>query len=75
MADNPNSELEARNRFLLMNAMRLGGVIMVMIGIAISVGEWNIPPVVGWVLIGLGLVESLIVPQMLARMWSSNRRP
>ena len=75
MADNSPSETEARNRFLILNAVRLGGVIMVLIGIGIAVGEWDIPRAIAYVLIALGLVEALVIPQVLARMWSSKRRP
>lgn len=79
MADDPvpqsaaEAEAQARNRFLFLNLMRLGGVIMVVIGIAIAREAIALPAPVGWLLIALGLVEMLVVPQMLVRIWRSER--
>ncbi len=33
-----------------------------------------LPDWAGYLLIGLGLVETFVTPQVLARMWSSNER-
>jgi|GEM_PF-426580 len=74
MANMPDIEATARRRFMIINAMRFGGVLMVMFGIAVLNGLLGLPPIVAYVLIGLGLVETFITPQILARMWSTRNR-
>ncbi len=67
-------EQRAKGRFLAIAAMRLFGVIMVLMGIAITQGAIDLPHFAAYVLIGLGLVEAFVVPALLARTWSSNDR-
>ena len=62
----------ARSRFAMLSAMRAAGVAMMLIGMWIWFGdivrEGGYPPV-GLPLFVLGFLESLIVPQLLARRW------
>ncbi len=63
-----------RQRFILMNAMRVGGVLMIVFGIALLQGLIDLPPVVAYILIALGLFETFVTPQILARMWRNADR-
>jgi hypothetical protein len=70
----PEEEAKAKQRFMVINALRMGGVLMVLIAIAIVNGAIDVQPEVGYGLAVLGMVEVFVIPQVLARMWSSNRR-
>lgn len=72
--DRQADEAKAKQRFLLINLMRFAGVAMILFGIAIVQRLVNLPDFAGYVLIVLGFGETFIVPQILARAWSSNRR-
>lgn len=72
----PKQETRARNRFLVISAMRLAGVVMILLGIAIYVkGAFDLPDWIGLLMIFLGMGEAFIVPTMLSRIWSTNDRP
>lgn len=72
--DGRNNDSQARNRFLMIQLMRVGGVAMVLFGIAVLRGMIDLPDVVAYVLIVMGFGEAFVVPHLLARLWSSNRR-
>ncbi len=74
MDDRQQAEARARGRFMVINAVRIGGVLMILAGLAISNGALDLPEPVAWVLIVLGMVETFLVPTLLSRMWSSNER-
>jgi hypothetical protein len=59
----------ARNRLLIINAVRLGGVAMVLVGILGLRGVFEYPAVAGYILVVVGLIDVFVVPQMLARKW------
>lgn len=59
----------ARNRFMVMSALRLGGVFMVLASLLLLNGVIPLPPVAGWIGLALGLVGIFVVPQVLARAW------
>nr|WP_295373349.1 hypothetical protein [uncultured Sphingosinicella sp.] len=66
-----------RNRFILLNLTRIGGTVVVLIGLAIWHSDWLRQG--GAVEIGLplalvGLVVSFAGPKWLSRKWSSGRR-
>ena len=67
----PVSEDVARGRFLVINVLRLGGVAMVIVGILIAERMFDLPIVAGYILIGAGVIDIFLVPQMLARKWRS----
>ena len=70
--DEVAAEAKAKSRFILMSLMRLGGALMVAAGIAVLQQVLPLPSWTAYLLIALGLVELLIIPQMLARMWRSD---
>jgi len=67
----PVSEDVARGRWLAINAVRLGGVVMVIVGILGLRGVFDYPALAGYVLIGVGLLDVFLVPLLLARKWRS----
>ncbi len=70
----PEDETRARNRFMVINLMRIGGVAMILFGIAVLQGLFDLPQWIAYAVIVLGMVETFVMPQLLARAWSSNRR-
>jgi hypothetical protein len=72
--DGRNGDAQAKGRFIVIQLMRVGGVAMVLFGIAVLRGLVQLPDVVGYVLIVMGIGEAFVVPQMLARLWRSERR-
>lgn len=74
MDDRQQDDARARNRFMVINAVRIGGVLMILAGLAISNGALDLPEPVAWALIALGMLETFLFPTLLARMWSGNER-
>ncbi|APE27099.1 hypothetical protein [Aurantiacibacter gangjinensis] len=67
-------ESKAKQRFLFISLMRVAGVVMVLLGLIITTDTTPLPNWLGWVLVALGVTEALLVPQALARKWSSKNR-
>ncbi len=67
-------DTQARNRFLMIQLMRIGGVAMVLFGIAVLRDAVDLPDLAGYVLLVMGIGEAFVVPHMLARLWSTNDR-
>jgi len=63
------NEDPARNRFIVIQALRLGGVIMVILALLALSGVTPIPQIAAWPVLVIGLIDIFIVPQMLARKW------
>jgi hypothetical protein len=70
----PEDQDKARNRFMVINLMRIGGVAMILFGIAVLQGVFALPEWIAYIVIVLGLAETFVMPQVLARAWSSNRK-
>lgn len=70
MAD-PVSDETARNRWMVINALRLGGAAMVLVGMLGLREVIAMPAIAGYIIIGVGLVDVFVVPQLLARKWRS----
>ena len=61
----------ARQRFFMLQALRLGGAVMAMIGAVIISGRFVDMPVLGYVLLVLGAVEFFVLPNIVALKWRS----
>ena len=69
------SELE-RRRFVVLTVMRAGGVVMMLIGLWIMLGDLlQDGDKVGGAIFIVGAVESLLLPALLASKWRSPPRP
>jgi xanthosine utilization system XapX-like protein len=61
-----------RKRFALFMAIRLVALVLVLVGVGIWVGDYVRPrgwPMLGAVLVAVGLFDGLIVPRLLKRRW------
>lgn len=65
-------EAVAKRRFLTIGLMRMGGVAMILFAILVLTDTVLLPLWAGYLLLVLGLVETFLVPHLLARLWSSN---
>jgi len=64
----------ARQRFIAINLIRLSGMAMVLIAIAIHYRKIDAPEELAWALAALGVIEFFFVPQFLARRWRTPDR-
>ena len=69
----PVDEATWRNRFILINLTRIGGTILVLIGLVVWQSDMIRPggSVAGLPIVLVGLAISFLGPQMLARRWRS----
>ena len=65
----PVSDEVARNRWLVINMLRLGGVAMVVAGMLGTRQVIAIPMIAAYALIAIGLFDIFLVPLFLARKW------
>jgi hypothetical protein len=65
------ADARARTRYTIMNIARLGGVALVMFGIAIIQGVVDLPFALGVVLAVVGFADFFVVPLVLARAWKT----
>lgn len=70
----PPTEAQSRQRFMLINAMRVAGVVMILAGIAVFNDALPLPEWAGWLLLVLGMFETFVTPTLLARVWSTNEK-
>jgi len=70
MADDDD---QARNRWAVIQALRLAGVAIAVIGLLVTGDVILLPHTVGYVLLAIGLVDVFAVPTLLARKWRSPR--
>lgn len=71
---NDANEAKAKGRFIAISAMRFAGVAMIMLGIAVLQRMVTLPEWTAYLLIVLGVVETFVMPQILARLWRTNDR-
>lgn len=65
-------EQRARSRFFVIGAVRLAGAITIALAVAVTFGRFKqVPAELGYALLLLGVVEFLILPQMLVKRWKS----
>lgn len=62
----------ARSRFFMIGAVRLAGAVTIALAVAISYGRIDgVPGELAYVLLVLGVIEFLVLPQMLVKRWKS----
>lgn len=62
----------ARSRFFTIGAVRLAGAVTIALAVAISYGRIaSVPGELAYVLLALGVIEFLVLPQMLVKRWKS----
>lgn len=66
-----DNEALAKQRFMMLNLVRLMGLAMVLVGIAIAQGVIDLPMPFGIILAIAGLLEFFLMPNILAKNWKS----
>lgn len=66
---NGEDEAQARNRYMIIQMLRIFGVALVIVGILIVRGKIDLDPMVGYVFIVVGLLDAFGTPLFLARQW------
>jgi uncharacterized membrane protein YGL010W len=62
----------ARSRFFTIGAVRLAGAVTIALAVAISYSRIDsVPGELAYVLLALGVIEFLVLPQMLVKRWKS----
>ncbi|WP_379920563.1 hypothetical protein [Erythrobacter sp. R86502] len=74
LSERGHSDARARNRFIIINAVRFGGVAMVMLGFAIVRGLIEWPYAVGVVIVLAGFFEVFFLPRFIVRSWNAGNR-
>ena len=64
-------EARARSGFIIITALRFGGVAMVMLGFAIVRGIIDLPYAVGVIVAVAGFFDFFFVPRFIARRWNA----
>ena len=73
--DNPSGDDPARNRWMVMQAVRLVGAMMIVLGIIAAEGEGlDLPGWAAYLLIAVGVFGVFAAPILLARRWHSPRQ-
>lgn len=66
-----------RQRFLIYSAIRLGGLVIFFLGIAIAYGDLLRPggsPQVGAIVAIIGAIDSLLMPRVVKKQWDRKDR-
>jgi hypothetical protein len=66
---NDQDEALARNRYMIIQMLRIFGVGLTIVGILIVRGKIDLDPIVGYALIVVGLLDAFGTPLVLARKW------
>ena len=73
---NARDDTQAQYRFLVINLCRIGGAIMLVIGLAVIARQaFGLPIAAGYVLFLTGMFSFLLVPVFLAKKWKSKPQP
>lgn len=67
-----SEDRSARSRFFTIGAVRLAGAVTIALAVAISYGRIDsVPAELAYVLLVLGVIEFLVLPQILVKRWKS----
>lgn len=69
----PPAHDPAKTRFLTIQAVRLSGVALAVLGALVLALIVPLPEVVGYLLIALGALDVFVLPLVLARRWRSGK--
>lgn len=70
------AEARARTRYFVMVLARLTGAALAVFGLVVTAGRFEgVPPLVGYVLLLIGLIDIALVPRLLARRWRTPPAP
>jgi len=66
MSDDP-----AKTRWMAIQAVRWSGLGIFILGLLIFAGKLDLPEIAGYVLMGVGLLDALFIPSVLAKRWKT----
>ena len=69
------TEDQARQRFIVLNLVRLTGLFAALFGLAIIAGKLDLPRELGYVAFVIGLFDAMLLPPLLARKWKTPPKP
>lgn len=69
MSKELSGEAIVRARVKRLTVVRLAGLALCLIGLAVIAGDIALPRLVGVVLVAVGLYEALVFPLVLSRRW------
>ena len=67
--DNRDGDEAARNRWLVINLVRVAGVAIVLVGLLVVRQVIPEPAWAGYTILAVGLADVFLVPLLLARKW------
>lgn len=65
------AEARQHQRFVILNALRFGGIALVMLGFTIVRGVIDLPWAAGAVFAVVGMLEFFFLPRFIARRWNA----
>ena len=71
------AEAQARQRYIIMNLARVGGIALVLLGLAMARYAAPLSPewIFGAALAVMGLIEFFFLPRMIVRRWKAGDQP
>lgn len=69
------AEALAKQRLIILTAVRFSGIALVLLGFAIVRGVIDLPWAVGSVFAVVGMLEFFFLPRFIARRWNGTDRP
>ncbi len=66
------TEEQAKQRFMILNLVRLVSIGIMAIGVAIIAGKIDVPEAVGYILLVVGLIDYFIMPVIMKRAWKKS---
>lgn len=70
---NPADPDPAKARFFIIAAVRLSGVALVFVGMAVMAGKLPLPGLAGYGIAAVGMIDAFIVPLFLTKRWKTPR--
>jgi type IV secretory pathway VirB2 component (pilin) len=64
-------DTRARNRFIVIQVVRLTGVALVLTGLLVMTGRIDWPREAGYVLAVVGMFDAFLAPLLLSRKWKT----
>ena len=58
-----------KQRFMAIQLLRMMGAALAILGVLIAGGKIDLPPLVGYVFVVIGLVDFFVMPKVLSRRW------
>lgn len=67
------NEDQARKRFIVLQALRIGGVALILMAMLALNGKLALPRAAAIAMLVIGIVDFLVIPTALAKRWKSPR--